>query len=81
MPGGGENLAEIPAKFKFAVRFRHARPRFPVPFCAGDVNESLARRIEAESLGYVVSKPFILHELAGAIRDRLSGPEQRPVLH
>jgi DNA-binding response OmpR family regulator len=64
-----------------AVRFRHIRPGFPVLIYAGYADESIIGRIEAEGLGLVAFKPFKTNELAAAIRDRLSGSEQRPVLH
>ncbi len=80
MATDGEVFAEIPAKFDLAVRFGHIRPGFPVLFYAGYADESLTSRIAKEGLGSAASKPFILNELAGAIRDRLSGAEQRPVL-
>jgi CheY-like chemotaxis protein len=63
-----------------AIRFRHIRPDFPVLFYAGYVDASLSRRIEADRFGRVSFKPFTTNELAAAIKDRLSGAEQRPVL-
>jgi len=64
-----------------AIRLRHIRPGFPILFYAGYADESIIGRIEAEGLGLVAFKPFKTNELAAAIRDRLSGSEQRPVLH
>jgi hypothetical protein len=63
-------------------RLRHIRPGFSVLLYAGYVDESLSRRIEAESLGRVTFKPFKTKELAAAIRDRLSlgTKPTRPVL-
>jgi len=64
-----------------AIGLKAIRPAFPILFYAGYADESIIGRIEAEGLGLVAFKPFKTNELAAAIRDRLSGSEQRPVLH